>query len=82
MIISTGVADNEDIQLALDTCFKAGNNQITLLKCTSQYPATIEDANLQTIPDMRKRFCVEVGVSDHTMGSLVPSGSFIRCKSC
>ena len=73
MIISTGVADNEDIQLALDTCFKAGNNQITLLKCTSQYPATIEDANLQTIPDMRKRFCVEVGVSDHTMGSLVPT---------
>ena len=72
MIISTGVADNEDIQLALDTCFKTGNNQITLLKCTSQYPATIEDANLQTIPDMKKRFGVEVGVSDHTMGSLVP----------
>ncbi len=72
MIISTGVADNEDIQLALNTCFKTGNNQITLLKCTSQYPATIEDANLQTIPDMKKRFGVEVGVSDHTMGNLVP----------
>ncbi len=53
MIISTGVAEIEDIQLALDACKNAGNNQITLLKCTSQYPATIEDANLLTIPDMK-----------------------------
>jgi len=73
MIISTGVAEIEDIQLALDACKNAGNNQITLLKCTSQYPATIEDANLLTIPDMKKRFGVQVGVSDHTMGSLVPT---------
>lgn len=73
MIISTGVADEKDIQLAIDTCKKAGNHDITLLKCTSQYPATIEQANLLTIPDMKKRFGVEVGVSDHTMGSLVPT---------
>lgn len=73
IIISTGVAEIEDIQLVLDTCRKAGNNQITLLKCTSQYPATIEEANLLTIPEMKDRFGVEVGLSDHTMGSLVPT---------
>lgn len=73
MIISTGVAEIEDIQLVLDTCRKVGNNDITLLKCTSQYPATIEDANLLTIPDMKHRFGVKMGVSDHTMGSLVPT---------
>jgi pseudaminic acid synthase len=73
MIISTGVAEITDIQLAIDTCIKAGNDQITLLKCTSQYPATIKEANLLTIPDMKKRFNMEVGVSDHTMGSLVPT---------
>ena len=72
MIISTGVAEEQDIQLAVETCRKTGNNQITLLKCTSQYPATIEQANLLTIPDMKKRFGVKVGVSDHTMGSIVP----------
>jgi pseudaminic acid synthase len=73
MIISTGVAEIDDIQLALDTCRKVGNNQITLLKCTSQYPATIKDANLLTIPEMKQRFGVKVGVSDHTMGSIVPT---------
>ena len=73
MIISTGVAEIEDIELALETCRCVGNNEITLLKCTSQYPATVKDANLLTIPDMKKRFGVNVGVSDHTMGSLVPT---------
>lgn len=73
MIISIGVAEIEDIVLAIETCRSVGNNQITLLKCTSQYPATIEDANLLTIPDMKKRFGVEIGISDHTMGSLIPT---------
>ena len=72
MIISTGVADLDDIQLALDTCYKEGNYDISLLKCTSEYPATYEQANLLTIPDMIHRFGITVGVSDHTMGSLVP----------
>jgi len=72
MIISTGVAEIEDIELAIKTCRDAGNNDITLLKCTSQYPATIDQANLNTIPDMKNRFGVKVGVSDHTMGSIVP----------
>jgi pseudaminic acid synthase len=72
IIISTGVAELEDIKLAVDACLSKGNNDITLLKCTSQYPASIEAANLLTIPDMRQRFNVKVGVSDHTMGGLVP----------
>ena len=72
MIISTGVADEKDIELAVKTCRKVGNNQITLLKCTSQYPASIADANLLTIPDMKKRFGTQVGLSDHTMGFIVP----------
>lgn len=72
MIISTGVAEQEDIELAVETCRKAGNNDITLLKCTSNYPASPDDANLLTIPDMKRKFGVNVGVSDHTMGSIVP----------
>jgi pseudaminic acid synthase len=72
MIISTGLADMEDIELAVNACREVGNNDITLLKCTSQYPATVEDANLISIPELKKRFGVKVGVSDHTMGSTVP----------
>ena len=72
MIISTGVAEIEDIQMAVEACRNAGNDDITLLKCTSDYPATIEDANLLTIPDLRQRFETKVGVSDHTMGHTVP----------
>lgn len=72
MIISTGVAEEEDIRRALQACEEAGNNDVTLLKCTAQYPAKIEQANLLTIPDMKEKFNVNVGLSDHTMGSLVP----------
>jgi pseudaminic acid synthase len=72
MIISTGVANFEDIELAIKTCRDEGNNEITLLKCTSDYPADISDANLLTIPDIKKKFKVNVGVSDHTLGSIVP----------
>ena len=72
MIISTGIAEIEDIELAIDTCRAQGINDITLLKCTSSYPAPIEEANLLTIPDMKLRFNVEVGLSDHTMGIFAP----------
>lgn len=68
MVISTGIAMQEDIELAVKTCKDAGNNDITLLKCTSSYPAPIEDANLMTMLDMKKRYGVKVGLSDHTMG--------------
>lgn len=69
IILSTGVATEADIQLALKSIHKYNSNDITLLKCTSEYPATIEDANLLTIPDMKKRFGVKVGISDHTLNN-------------
>lgn len=72
IILSTGIAMEEDIQLALDTIRGEGCSDITLLKCTSAYPAPIEDANLLTIPDMKQHFGVKVGLSDHTEGSVVP----------
>jgi pseudaminic acid synthase len=72
IIMSTGVADEHDIHLALKTCYGAGNYKVALLKCTSEYPANIEQANLLTIPDMLQRFKVKVGVSDHTIGEIVP----------
>lgn len=72
VIISTGIAELEDIQLALDTCRKVGNNQIALLKCTSSYPAPIEEANLCMIADLRDRFDVVSGLSDHTMSQTAP----------
>lgn len=68
MVISTGIAMPEDIELAVKTCEEAGNDDITLLKCTSSYPAPIEAANLMTMMDMKKRYGVKVGLSDHTMG--------------
>lgn len=68
VLISTGIADINDIELAVNTCFKENNHDVILLKCTTAYPAPIEEANLLTIPDMKKRFHVKVGLSDHTMG--------------
>ncbi|WP_018479672.1 pseudaminic acid synthase [Pontibacter roseus] len=73
VIISTGVAEIKDIELALEACKSVGNENITLLKCTSEYPAPIEGANLLTIPNLKQKFGVNVGVSDHTMGSIVPT---------
>lgn len=70
MVISTGIATEEDIRLALDTCRNVGNNDITLLKCTSAYPAPIEQANLCMIKDLAERYKVKSGLSDHTIGSL------------
>lgn len=72
IIISTGIATLEDIELAVETCKKVGNDNIILLKCTSQYPAKLEDANLNTMVDLKERFGVTVGLSDHTMDVEVP----------
>ena len=72
MVISTGIATPDDIELAVRTCKDAGNDDITLLKCTSSYPAPIEAANLMTMVDMKQRYGVKVGLSDHTMGHDVP----------
>lgn len=72
IIISTGIATEEDVRLAVETCRAAGNDQVVLLKCTSAYPAPLEEANLRTMQDLRERFGVMVGVSDHTMDHTVP----------
>ncbi|MFT7071908.1 MAG: pseudaminic acid synthase [Patiriisocius sp.] len=72
IIISTGIAEKEDIELALDACKRMGNNNIALLKCTSSYPAPIEEANMCMVKDLAERYNVISGLSDHTMGSTVP----------
>ena len=72
IIISTGIAEQKDIELALDACRRMDNNQIALLKCTSSYPAPIEEANMIMIKDMAERYEVITGLSDHTMGNTVP----------
>lgn len=69
IIISTGIATLADIEEAVNACISVGNNDIALLKCTSSYPAPIEEANLLTIPHLRDTFKVISGLSDHTMGS-------------
>ncbi|WP_126175988.1 pseudaminic acid synthase [Tsuneonella rigui] len=68
LILSTGMATMAEIQEAVDAAKSAGNNDIVILKCTSTYPATPDNTNISTIPDMRETFGVEVGLSDHTMG--------------
>ena len=72
IILSTGIATYEDIDMALDACRRMGNNDIALLKCTSSYPAPIEEANMLMVKDLAKRFNVITGLSDHTIGSTVP----------
>ncbi len=72
IIMSTGMANLADIELAIKTCKEEGNNDITLLKCTSEYPATPDMANLATIPNLKETFNVKVGISDHSFGSTLP----------
>lgn len=72
MIISTGIATEFEIKDAIDACKRMKNEQIILLKCTSEYPTPFEDANLNSIPYMKEKFRVEVGLSDHTLGTTIP----------
>ncbi len=72
VIISTGIAEEEDIKLALEACRRVGNYDIALLKCTSSYPAPVEEANMIMVKDMAERYGVITGLSDHTMGITVP----------
>lgn len=71
MIISTGIATEEEIRDAVEACKQVGNDDVCLLKCTSQYPAKKEDANLNTMLDMGARFACKTGLSDHTTGDEV-----------
>jgi N-acetylneuraminate synthase len=68
MIISTGMASLEEIGEAVEAARGAGCRDLVLLKCTSTYPASPENSNVLTVPDLRARFGCEVGLSDHTMG--------------
>jgi pseudaminic acid synthase len=72
VIISTGIATQEDIELALEACYRMCNRNVALLKCTSSYPAPIEEANMIMVKDMAERYGVITGLSDHTIGSTVP----------
>lgn len=72
IILSTGIAEQADIELALDACRRMGNSDIALLKCTSSYPAPIDEANMCMVKDLAERYGVISGLSDHTMGATVP----------
>jgi pseudaminic acid synthase len=69
LIMSTGMATIEEIEEAVQAARQAGATQIALLKCTSAYPASPDDMNLRTIPELARRFGVPAGLSDHTLGS-------------
>ncbi|MFZ5946551.1 MAG: pseudaminic acid synthase [Stygiobacter sp.] len=75
IIISTGIATLEEIDEAVKICKDAGNDKIILLKCTSEYPAPIEDANLSAIKFLNDKYNVIAGLSDHTLGIDVPIAS-------
>jgi len=72
IIISTGIATIDEIQDAVDICREVGNHEIILLKCTSAYPAPLEDANLKMIPNIAQTFGVISGFSDHTTDIIAP----------
>lgn len=72
MILSCGMASVEEIEEAIAACTRQNNNRLILLKCCSQYPAKLEQMNLQVITDMKQHFQVPIGLSDHSMGSLAP----------
>ena len=68
LLISTGMATQEELDESVDAARKAGCKDLILFKCTSTYPATPENSNLLTIPYLRERYGCEVGLSDHTLG--------------
>jgi len=77
MIISTGMANKQEIQEAVDTAKNAGCTELVVLHCVSGYPAPAQDYNLATIPDMAKRFDVLTGLSDHTIDNTTAISSIV-----
>lgn len=69
LIISTGMANLQEMQTARDTALAAGAPGVLLLHCVSSYPATFADANVRNVPDMAARFGCPIGLSDHTPGT-------------
>lgn len=70
LIISTGMADVQEIQEAINVAYEGGCKELAILHCVSSYPAPAEDYNLRTIPDMITRFCLVTGLSDHTLDNI------------
>lgn len=68
IIMSTGMATKEEIREAVNAIYETGNKQVAIMKCSSAYPAKIEEMNLSTIKDMQESFLVPVGLSDHSLG--------------
>lgn len=77
VILSTGMASLAEVDRAVRTIREAGNEQLILLKCTSAYPAPIEEANLRTIRHLAQSFGVPAGLSDHTLGSTAPVAAVV-----
>ena len=77
IIISSGLSNFEDLNLAIKTIRNQGNNDICVLKCTTAYPCPPEEANLLTIPDISSKLQVLSGISDHTLGSAAPIASVV-----
>ena len=72
IIVSNGLANQKDLELCVRTIKKTGNKNLVLLKCTSSYPAPINEINLATIHDLKKKYKCLVGYSDHTLGTNIP----------
>lgn len=77
MIISTGMADAEEIQEAIDAAHEGGCKELAILHCVSGYPAPAEDYNLRTVPDMLQRFGLVTGLSDHTLDNTTAIASVV-----
>lgn len=77
MIISTGMADAEEIQEAIEAAREGGCKELAILHCVSGYPAPAEDYNLHTIPDMIERFGLVTGLSDHTLDNTTAIASVV-----
>lgn len=75
IIFATGIAYPEDIERALAVCREEGNEDVILLKCVSSYPTPYEAVNLNVIPTLAKTYDCLIGISDHTMGTIVSAGS-------